>query len=104
MPDGRRPSGVKRRQRESGPGGFSSEIYDHCRSRGFLLRYGAFAVLLSGEESFELPGADLSGEELTVKVIPKQADEFTCSVCFLVQHRSRLATDNGGRLVCVDCA
>ena len=24
-------------------------------------------------ESFELPGADLSGEELTVKVIPKQA-------------------------------
>ena len=55
-------------------------------------------------ESFELPGADLSGEELTVKVIPKQADEFTCSVCFLVQHRSRLAADNGGRLVCVDCA
>ena len=55
-------------------------------------------------ESFELPGADLSGEELTVKVIPKQADEFTCSVCFLVQHRSRLATDNGGRLICVDCA
>ena len=42
-------------------------------------------------ESFELPGADLSGEELTVKVIPKQADEFTCSVCFLVQHRSRLS-------------
>ena len=54
-------------------------------------------------ESFELPGADLSGE-LTVKVIPKQADEFTCSVCFLVQHRSRLSSDNGGRLVCVDCA
>ena len=24
-------------------------------------------------ESFELPGADLSGEELTVKVLPKQA-------------------------------
>ena len=55
-------------------------------------------------ESFELPGADLSGEELSVRVVPKQADEFTCSVCFLVQHRSRLATDNGGRLVCVDCA
>ena len=30
-------------------------------------------------ESFELPGADLSGEELSVRVIPKQADEFTCS-------------------------
>ena len=25
-------------------------------------------------ESFELPGADLSGEELSVRVIPKQAD------------------------------
>lgn len=55
-------------------------------------------------DSFELPGADLSGEELTVHVVPKQADEFTCSVCFLVQHRSRLASEKGGRLVCVDCA
>ena len=55
-------------------------------------------------ESFELPGADLSGEELTVKVIPKQADEFTCVSCFLVQHRSRLATDQGDKLICVDCA
>jgi hypothetical protein len=55
-------------------------------------------------ESFELPGADLSGEELTVSVVPKQADEFTCSVCFLVQHRSRLAYEKDGRAVCVDCA
>lgn len=54
-------------------------------------------------EGFELPGADLSGEELTVHVVPKQADEFTCSVCFLVQHRSRLASEQDGRLVCVDC-
>lgn len=55
-------------------------------------------------ESFELPGADLSGEELTVSVVPKQADEFTCSVCFLVQHRSRLASEKDGRAICVDCA
>jgi len=55
-------------------------------------------------EGFELPGADLSGEELTVSVVPKQADEFTCSVCFLVQHRSRLASETDGRQVCVDCA
>jgi len=41
---------------------------------------------------------------MTVKVVPKQADEFTCSVCFLVHHRSRLAEDNGGRLICRDCA
>ena len=38
-------------------------------------------------EGFELPGADLSGEELSVTVIPRQADEFMCSRCFLVRHR-----------------
>ena len=37
-------------------------------------------------ENFELPGADLSKEELTVHVIPRQDDEFTCSSCFLVHH------------------
>jgi hypothetical protein len=42
-------------------------------------------------EGFELPGADLSGEELSVRVVPKQADEFTCSTCFLVHHRHRAA-------------
>ncbi|KUI31513.1 dUTPase [Mycobacterium sp. IS-1496] len=52
----------------------------------------------------ELPGADLSGEELTVRVIPKQADEFTCSSCFLVFHRSRLARDTNGTMICADCA
>lgn len=55
-------------------------------------------------ESFELPGADLSGEELSVRVVPKQADEFTCGSCFLVYHRSRLARENGNTLICVDCA
>ena len=33
-------------------------------------------------ENLELPGADLSDEELTVRVLPKQEDEFTCSRCF----------------------
>jgi formylmethanofuran dehydrogenase subunit E len=59
------------------------------------------------DENFELPGADLSGlsgEEMTVKVLPKQADEFTCSKCFLVFHRSRLAEERNGQLVCRDCA
>ena len=55
-------------------------------------------------EAFELPGADLSGAQLAVRVIPKQADEFTCSVCFLVQHHSQLASADGNRLVCVECA
>lgn len=54
-------------------------------------------------DAFELPGADLSGEEFTVRVIPKQADEFTCSSCFLVHHRNRLAMATDGRLICTDC-
>ena len=55
-------------------------------------------------ESFELPGADLSGEELTVRVLPKQSDEFTCSSCFLVHHRSQLDSDKGGRMICKECS
>ena len=55
-------------------------------------------------ESLELPGADLSNEELSLRVIPRQADEFTCARCFLVHHRSRLADQRNGRMVCRDCA
>lgn len=55
-------------------------------------------------EGFELPGADLSGEELAVRVLPRQADEFTCSRCFLVHHRSQLASEKAGVLVCRECA
>ena len=55
-------------------------------------------------ENLELPGADLSDESLTVRVIPRQADEFTCAKCFLVHHRSQLAKEKDGLLICVDCA
>ena len=55
-------------------------------------------------ENLELPGADLSNEELSVRVLPRQADEFTCSSCFLVHHRSQLAKENGAQLICKECA
>ncbi|GII54497.1 dUTPase [Planotetraspora thailandica] len=55
-------------------------------------------------ESLELPGADLSNEELSLRVIPRQADEFTCSRCFLVHHRSQLASERNGQQVCRECA
>lgn len=55
-------------------------------------------------EGFELPGADLSNVELSVNVIPAQDDEFTCSECFLVHHRSQLAYEENGLLVCTECA
>ncbi len=55
-------------------------------------------------EAFELPGADLSHEELSVQVLPRQEDEFTCATCFLVHHRSQLAGERDGLPVCRDCA
>lgn len=57
-------------------------------------------------EGFELPGADLSSEELSVHVVPQLEDEFTCSECFLVHHRNSLAymDDATGLPVCADCA
>ena len=56
-------------------------------------------------ENFELPGADLSKEELTVHVVTRQDDEFTCSECFLVHHASQLDhVDSNGNPVCTECA
>lgn len=54
-------------------------------------------------DSVDLPDIDLTGEELTVRVVPKQADEFVCSSCFLVQHQNRLALRQGDRQICTDC-
>ena len=54
-------------------------------------------------ESFELPGADLADEELSVPVVPMRANEFRCSSCFLVHHRSQLAGERNGQPVCRDC-
>lgn len=52
-------------------------------------------------EDHELPGADLSGEELVVRVVPIQTDEFTCPSCFLVAHTSQRDPGSGR---CRDCA
>ncbi|ALV40127.1 dUTPase [Pseudarthrobacter sulfonivorans] len=52
---------------------------------------------------YELPGADLSGEELLVLVVPPQADEFTCFSCFLVRHRSQIAREKDGHFYCKEC-
>lgn len=59
---------------------------------------------IEAAEGYELPGADLSGEELAVRVLPRQADEFTCTNCFLVHHRSQLAYEKNGSQVCTECA
>lgn len=54
-------------------------------------------------EGIELPGADLSDVELTIQVIPAQHDEFTCSSCFLVRHRTQKAREKNGMAFCRDC-
>ena len=55
------------------------------------------------ETELALPGTDdLSGEELTVRVLPRQADEFTCTSCYLVHHRSQLHDPK--KMICKDCA
>jgi hypothetical protein len=55
-------------------------------------------------ENLELPGADLSGEQLSVRVVPVQVDEFTCSRCFLIHHITQLASGEGAKAICKECS
>ena len=55
-------------------------------------------------DAFELPGADLADEELTVTVVPMRADEFRCSRCFLVHHRSQRVVARDGSTICRECS
>ncbi|MDQ0821346.1 hypothetical protein QFZ79_003721 [Arthrobacter sp. V4I6] len=54
-------------------------------------------------DGVELPGADLSAEELTIEIVPQREDEFTCFSCFLVRHRSQIAREEDGHAYCRDC-
>jgi hypothetical protein len=54
-------------------------------------------------DAYELPGAEVTDEELTVPVIPMRADEFRCSSCFLVHHRSQHAGQRNGQDLCREC-
>jgi hypothetical protein len=58
-------------------------------------------------DGFELPGADLADladGELTVAVVPMRSDEFRCSRCFLVHHRSQRVQSRNGDEICRECA
>lgn len=61
-------------------------------------------VDLDEADDFELPSVDLADEELTVAVIPMRTDEFRCSQCFLVHHRSLFSHRLAGLDVCRECA
>ncbi|MEW1909063.1 DUF4193 domain-containing protein [Kitasatospora sp. NPDC085895] len=91
--------------RDTGDGGSNDESIEALKGRRDDKQSSAVDVDVEAVEGLELPGADLSGEELTVQVVPLQEDEFTCMTCFLVHHRTQLAgTDKNGQPVCRDCA
>jgi len=54
-------------------------------------------------DGVELPGADVSSEELIIQVIPQAQDEFTCYSCFLVRHRSRITRQQGAHAYWTEC-
>jgi hypothetical protein len=53
-------------------------------------------------QRLEQSGAEQIDDELTAIVVELQDDEFTCSHCFLVHHKSQLAIPDAR--VCKDCA
>ena len=53
-------------------------------------------------ESFDVPEFDLLDEDLGVKVVIKQADEFTCDRCWMVRHQSQRNTPTSN--TCQDCS
>jgi hypothetical protein len=55
-------------------------------------------------DGFELPNLDMADEELSVAVVPMRTDEFRCSRCFLVQHRSQRVLRADGAEICRECA
>ncbi len=54
------------------------------------------------EVVLDLGRDDTSPEALLEKIVPIQANEFTCRNCFLVKHRSQLADRK--KMFCRDCA
>ncbi len=53
---------------------------------------------------FEFAGQDLSDLDLDVVVLPPQADEFTCTSCFLVKHQSQFDHETKLGPVCSECS
>ena len=56
-----------------------------------------------GLEESHGPGGEFIAEELTIEVVPPAEDEFTCSSCYLVHHRSQITRQKDGASYCTDC-
>ena len=55
-------------------------------------------------EGFALPGAARSNAELSGRVLPRPAAAVPCMSGFRVHHRSQLAGEKNGQLICKECA
>lgn len=70
-------------------------------------RAGPYPATIDAEQddpgaAHELPPIDLLDDELTIIVVAVQADEFRCSRCFLVRHKSQQAATTPAQ--CRDCS
>lgn len=53
-------------------------------------------------DGLELPGA-IVDEELSINVVPQGEDEFVCSGCFTIRHRSQGEEHTKQGFICRDC-
>ena len=56
------------------------------------------------DDAVDLVRPGLFGDDPTFSVLAQQPDEFTCSRCFLVHHRSQRARVVQDKPVCRDCS
>ncbi|HWD09745.1 MAG TPA: DUF4193 family protein [Actinomycetota bacterium] len=66
-----------------------------------LSKRGDVAEIEEEEDSLLDLTPDERMETLSIRPIPKQANEFVCSHCHLVKHQSQLA--DAGKQLCKDC-
>ena len=71
------------------------ESIEELKAKRAEAQSGQIDVDEEDPENVELPGADLSGEELAVRVVPRQENEFTCSL-FDLDLSNKLADRNFG--------
>lgn len=79
------------------------EFLDNLPTRG-VADAASRELDVAGDEPLELATAELSDQELSVRILPKRADEFTCAGCFLVHHKSRVARRVEDGALCPECA
>jgi hypothetical protein len=79
-----------------------AESLEELRSTGTRTAVDLLEEDTEAVDGHTLPGADLSGLQLEVTVLPRQADEFSCISCFLLCHRSQESKPGTG--ICSDCA